>query len=365
METPEGKAAMSGSGGFAAGVKLIRHFKPIGRRSLALEWAAAQAFGPELIIYHPKAIGAPHIAEKLNCPAVLASPLPGFTPTREFASPLVPFKSLGPFNGLTHRIMAGSGELIFRSMVAEWRASELGLKPRPARRMTPAATLYAYSSHVVPVPQDWPDSVAVTGYWFLDDDRHWEPDEALAAFLARGDAPVYVGFGSMPGLDPAAMTKTVVGALKRAGKRGVLATGGGAIGTQDNDTGQIHVIAGAPHDKLFPLVAACIHHGGAGSTAASLRAGKPTVICPFFGDQPFWGRRIEELGVGPAPVAKKRLTVESLARAIARSTSDTGIATRARALGVKVSAEDGVGHAIAFLEQRGLLHARRAGETVP
>lgn len=117
---------MSGSGGFAAGVKLIRHFKPIGRRSLALEWAAAQAFGPELIIYHPKAIGAPHIAEKLNCPAVLASPLPGFTPTREFASPLVPFKSLGPFNGLTHRIMAGSGELIFRSMVAEWRASELG-----------------------------------------------------------------------------------------------------------------------------------------------------------------------------------------------------------------------------------------------
>lgn len=360
METPEAKAAMSGSGGFAAGFALIKHFKPIGRKELTLEWSAAKTFRPDLIIYHPKAIAAPHIAEKLGCPAVLASPLPGFTPTREFASPLVPFKSLGPLNRVTHRLMAGSGEAIFRGMVAEWRVSELGLKSRPAPPLRPLATLYAYSPHVLPVPRDWPESVDVTGYWFLDDNQDWRPDVGLSAFLDADEVPVYIGFGSMPGLDPEAMTKVIIEALARVGKRGVLATGGGAIGTHDASAAHVHFIEGAPHDKLFPLMAACVHHGGAGSTASSLRAGKPTVICPFFGDQPFWGRRVEEVGAGPAPIDKKELTVEKLAAAISRATSDTTMARRAKALGADIAAEDGVGRAIAFLQQRGLLPQARA-----
>ena len=360
METPEAKAAMSGSGGFAAGFALIKHFKPIGRKELTQEWSAAKQLRPELIIYHPKAIAAPHIAERLGCPGVLASPLPGFTPTREFASPLVPFKSLGPLNRVTHSLMAGSGEAIFRGMVAEWRVSELGLKSRPVRPLRPVATLYAYSPHVLPVPRDWPESVDVTGYWFLDDDQDWGPDAAFSAFLGAREAPVYVGFGSMPGLDPEAMTKVIVEALARVRKRGVLATGGGAIGGRDTSSGHVHFIEGAPHDKLLPLMAACVHHGGAGSTAASLRAGKPTVICPFFGDQLFWGRRVEELGVGPAPIDKKQLTVEELAAAISTATSDLTIARRAKALGADIAAEDGVGRAIAFLQQRGLLPQARA-----
>ncbi len=355
METPEAKAALSGSGGFAAGFKLIKHFKPIGRKELTLEWAAAQAFRPELIVYHPKAIAAPHIAEKLGCPAVLASPLPGFTPTREFASPLVPFESLGPLNRLTHSLMAGSGEAIFRGMVAEWRVSELGLKSRPARPLRPAATLYAYSPRVLPVPKDWPDSVRVTGNWFLDDNSGWNPDPAFSAFLAVGEAPVYVGFGSMPGLDPVAMTSVVIDALSRAGRRGVVATGGGAITAQGAGAPHVHVIEGAPHDKLFPLMAACVHHGGAGSTAASLRAGKPTVICPFFGDQPFWGRRVQALGVGPAPIEQKHLTAQKLAEAISRATGDTTMAERASSLGAAITAEDGVGDALAYLQRQRLL----------
>jgi UDP:flavonoid glycosyltransferase YjiC (YdhE family) len=360
MDSPEGKAAMSGSGGFAAGFKLIKHFKPIGRKELTLEWAAAKAFAPELMIYHPKAIAAPHIAEKLGFTAVLASPLPGFTPTREFASPLVPFKSLGPLNGITHSLMANSGEAIFRAIVAEWRVSELGLKFRPARPPKPAATLYAYSPHVLPVPQDWPSEVAVTGYWFLDDNQGWQPDDALSTFLAAGDAPVYVGFGSMPGLDPVAMTKVVVEALKIAGKRGVIATGGGALGAGPVSDSQVHVIGGAPHDRLFPMMSACVHHGGAGSTAASLRAGKPTVVCPFFGDQPFWGRRVDELGVGPAPIDRKKLTVETLAAAVARATSDRSMAARAATLGAEIAKEDGVGRAIDFLVRRRLLSVTAA-----
>ena len=170
LETPEAKAAMAGSAGFTAGFKMMKQFKPIARKQLTAEWHAAQTFRPELMIYHPKAIAVPHIAEKLGCPAVLASPLPGFTPTREFASPLVPFRSLGPLNRLSHSVMANSGDVLFRKMIGEWRASELDLPAKPKQRLRPRATLYAFSRHVVPTPSDWPDNVAVSGYWFLADD---------------------------------------------------------------------------------------------------------------------------------------------------------------------------------------------------
>jgi UDP:flavonoid glycosyltransferase YjiC (YdhE family) len=133
METPEAKAAMVGGQGFSAGLKLMKHFKPIGRKLLSAEWRAAEEFQPDLIVYHPKAVGAPHIADRLGCPAVLASPLPGFTPTSAFASPLLPFRSVGPFNRLSHGVMARSGDFLFRSMIAEWRSSELDTTKRPSR----------------------------------------------------------------------------------------------------------------------------------------------------------------------------------------------------------------------------------------
>ncbi len=354
LETPEGKAAVAGGGGFAAGFKMLKHFKPIARKQLAAEWAAAQRFAPELIIYHPKAVAVPHIAERLGCPAVLASPLPGFTPTREFASPLLPYASLGPLNRMTHTIMAGSGDALFRGLIAEWRVRDLGLSRRPGRRLSPAATLYAYSAAVVPVPADWPPNVDVTGYWFLDDDRHWSPDPDLAAFLEKGPPPVYVGFGSMPGLDPELLAGLVAEALGKAGARGVLATGGGAL-RAGSGAGDVHVIAGAPHERLFPLMAACVHHGGAGTTAAALRAGKPMVICPFFGDQPFWARRVERLGAGPAPLDIKSLAADRLAEAIGAAISSTTYRTNASELGRKVRSEDGVTRAILFLEANALL----------
>jgi UDP:flavonoid glycosyltransferase YjiC (YdhE family) len=354
LETPEGKAAIAGGGGFAAGFKLIKQFKPIGKKQLAAEWSAARHFGPEMIIYHPKAVGAPHIAEKLGCTAVLASPLPGFTPTREFASPMTPYRSLGPLNRLTHSIMAGSGDAIFRGMIGEWRVRELELSRRPRVSPAPEATLYAYSRHVVPVPRDWPASVDVTGYWLLDDDQAWQPDSELQNFLRAGRPPVYVGFGSMPGLDPVALTKTIVSALAEAGQRGVLATGGGAI-QPEVPADHVHVIEGAPHDKLFPLMSACVHHGGAGTTAASLRAGKPTLICPFFGDQPFWAHRVEDLGLGPRSLDRKGLTTQSLADAIRKAVDTPSYELKAEAVGRAIRAEDGVARAIAFLENRALL----------
>lgn len=139
----------------------------------------------------------------------------------------------------------------------------------------------------------------------------------------------------------------------------MLATGGGAI-DGDARAEHVHLIEGAPHDALFPLMSACVHHGGAGTTAASLRAGKPTIVCPFFGDQPFWGRRVADLGVGPIPIDRKRLTPETLGASIVAATSDSNMGRRATDLGQQIRAEDGVGNAIAFLEARGLLRGRTA-----
>jgi sterol 3beta-glucosyltransferase len=352
LTTPEGKAALSKGGqGFGGGFRLLKHFRPLMLRLFDTEWAASESFAPELIVYHPKALAAPHIAQKLGCPAILASPLPGFTPTAAFPTPMLPFATLGPLNRISHGAMIGASGVLFGRTMAKWRVSALGLPARSglsARRGVP--TLYAYSPTVVPVPADWGPDVLVTGYWFLDDRTGWSPPPALAAFLAAGPPPVYLGFGSMPAVDPAGLTAMVVDALVQSGQRGVVATGWGGLAATSVPA-NVHVIEGAPHDKLFPLMSAVVHHGGAGTTAAGLRAGKPTVICPFFGDQPFWGRRIALLGAGPQPIPRSELGAERLAAAIREAVESPAPRTRAEAIGQAIRSEDGVGNAVRFIER--------------
>jgi UDP:flavonoid glycosyltransferase YjiC (YdhE family) len=349
IDTPEGKAALAGSRGFGAGLKLLKHVRPLMRSLLDAEWAAVRAFAPDVIVGHPKSLAAPHMAEALGCSYFLASPLPGFTPTAAFPSPMLPFASLGPLNRVSHSLVIRGSELLFGKLVGEWRDQVLGLARRRSSARLRSGTLYAYSPQVVPVPSDWGHDVLVSGYWFLDSEE-WQPSATLAAFLEAGEPPVYVGFGSMPGLDPQGPTATVIEALAKAGKRGLLATGGGALEAESTPA-NVHVIAGAPHDRLFPCVTATIHHGGAGTIAASLRAGKPTAICPFFGDQPFWGRRIADLGVGPTSLNWKSLTAEALAAAI-MAMDDPNMRARAVAVGAAIRSENGVAAAVEFIECR-------------
>ena len=348
LDSPETKALIGRSGaGFAAGFKLIKHYRHLMRGLLDAEWEAARAFRPDAVIFHPKALGAPHIAARLRIPAFLASPLPGFTPTAAFPSPILPFASLGPLNRVSHALMIHGGGIIFSRALRQWRADTLGLsardKPAPL-----AGTLYGYSQHVIPKPPDWGADIAVTGYWFLDAPE-WRPDADLAAFLAAGEPPVYVGFGSMPGAEPERLTALVAEGLRRAGKRGLLATAGGALGRIDGSS-DLHVIASAPHDRLFSLVHATLHHGGAGTTGAALRAGKPTAICPFLGDQPFWARRVMALGVAPRALDKRKMTAADLAAAF-HAMDDPALRARAAALGAAIRSEDGVGTAVAFIEE--------------
>jgi len=349
LESPEAKAIIGQSrGGFGAGFKLLKHYVGLLRQMLDIEWAAARGMAPDAVLYHPKALGAPHIARRLDVPSMLASPLPGFTPTSAFPTPLLPFTNLGPFNRSSHRLMMHAGDALFARPIGRWRCEVLGLERRQ-RPALPLATLYGYSAHVVPRPADWGPDIAVTGYWTVPP-AAWAPDENLARFFTGGDAPVYVGFGSMPGADPEVLTRTIIEGLRRAGRRGLLATGGGALVRLDGQK-DMAFIEGAPHEILFRHVRSAIHHGGAGTTGASLGAGLPTTICPFIGDQPFWGRRIAALGVGPKALNKQTLSPDDVARAV-RAMDQSRMRAMASSLGQAIRAENGVNAAIDVIEAR-------------
>ncbi len=337
------------AGGRGLSLKLIRQWIAMARDTLDDEWATAQ--DAEVLVYNPAAFGGEHIAEKLGVPAFAAFPMPLYTPTREFPSPFFPVGSLGPFNKASHQLLAKIGPAMYGGPIRAWRRDALGLPPARGETMLrgrPIPMLYGYSEAVVPRPTDWGAHVAVTGYWFLDAPSGWQPPPALVEFLAAGPPPVYVGFGSMYMAGGAEMTALVIKALALAGQRGVLATGWGGL-TAAEAPAHIHFLEAAPHDWLFPQMAAVVHHGGAGTTGAGLRAGRPMVVCPLVGDQPFWGRRVAALGVGPAPLSKFTMTAERLAEAISRAVNDAGMRQRAATLGETIRGEDGVGRAVAYI----------------
>lgn len=359
IDTPEGKAALEGG----SKLGLIRKVQPMMRKLLNDEWAAAQ--GAEAIIYHPKTLGGYHIAEKLNIPAFMSVPLPLYTPTSAFANPIMPqnIRLGGWFNRLTYAMLR-FGTVPFMGTINAWRGEMLNMPPFPrfgndTQRSSgePVPVLYSYSPHVVPTPADWPAHAIATGYWFLDEQQEYQPPAALQAFLADGTAPVYVGFGSMPSTNPEEKARIVFQALEQAGQRGLIASGWGGLKASDLPN-NVMMIEQAPHDWLFPQMAAVVHHGGAGTTAAGLRAGKPTVICPFMGDQPFWGHRLHELGVGTAPIPQKQLTVDALATAIRTVVTDREMQRHAGEIGERIRAEDGVIRAVDVIQER--LGMRRA-----
>jgi UDP:flavonoid glycosyltransferase YjiC (YdhE family) len=154
----------------------------------------------------------------------------------------------------------------------------------------------------------------------------------------------------MSSRNPEATANLIVDALARAGQRGIIHAGWGGL-QRTELPGSVLMINGAPFSWLFPRVAAVVHHGGAGTTSAGLRAGVPSVVVPFFGDQPFWGQRVADLGVGPAPIPRKKLTAERLAEAIRTAVTDEAMRGRAAELGARIRAEDGVANAVAVVER--------------
>lgn len=240
------------------------------------------------------------------------------------------------------------GPAIYRSPINQFRKSVLDLPPAKGEnilRGKPITKLYAYSEAVVPRPADWDESSVVTGYWFLDAPANWQPDPQLVSFLQEGSTPVYIGFGSMFMGGGKQKTEIALQALRLTGQRGILATGWGGL-TGEITSRDIFVLDAVPHDWLFPKVAAIVHHGGAGTTGAALRAGKPQIICPFVGDQFFWGRRVADLGVAPSPIPQAKFSAEILADAIQSAVSDSNMRQRALSLGETIRAENGIERAV-------------------
>jgi UDP:flavonoid glycosyltransferase YjiC (YdhE family) len=238
---------------------------------------------------------------------------------------------------------------------------QLGLPPYPwygpyFRDLHQSKVINGFSQHVLPRPSDWTPNSQLTGYWFLNQQR-WQPSDALSAFLASGPKPVYIGFGSMVSNQAKTFTETILKAVQKSGQRAVLATGwGGLEGEEGPKSDRIFFLHHAPHDQLFPLMSAAVHHGGAGTTAAAVRAGIPSIIVPFFGDQPFWAHRLHALGVAPPALERKTLTSDALASALV-AVRQADIVEKAEALGQSVRAEDGISQAIHWLQTWGLLPA--------
>jgi UDP:flavonoid glycosyltransferase YjiC (YdhE family) len=207
-------------------------------------------------------------------------------------------------------------------------------------------TLLAVSPEVVPRAPEWGANVTTTGFWFVDEPP-WEPAPELGDFLAAGPPPVYLGLGSMATREPDEVVRTFVSALDRLGLRGILAAGWSDLRSAALPASVLG-IEGAPHQHLFPRLSVVVHHGGAGTTAAALRAGVPQVAVPHIADQHYWGRRVAELGVGSAPIPRRHLTVDRLVEAISEAARPKTVQAAAR-LGEQIRGEDGVRLAAAVI----------------
>jgi UDP:flavonoid glycosyltransferase YjiC (YdhE family) len=296
-------------------------------------------------------------AEKARVPFIEAHLHPVGAPTDRYQGALfgsTPRVLGGPGRRLSHRLTELGMWMPFRRGMQKARHEVLGLAGSPTAHLA-NPVLYGFSRHVVPLPEAGDRVRHVTGYWFLPEDPGRMLPADLEAFLAGGGPVVSIGFGSMAGGggdDGRAVSELVIAAIRDAGVRAVLLSGWGALdapGASDD----VYVADSLPHDRLFPRMTAVVHHGGAGTTAAGIRAGVPSLVVPFGVDQPFWGSRVTALGVGPRPIPRKRLDRTLLADGLRVAVADRAMADRAAALGELVRAEDGVAVAVGLIERFG------------
>ncbi|MDF2562820.1 MAG: hypothetical protein K0R99_4266 [Microbacterium sp.] len=351
--------------GPAHALTLARRMYGAMRTSLREQWEIAQEVQPGVVVAHPKALGGLHVAERLGVPFVASLPLPFLTPTSAFPIPFMTRQLPASLNRATYDVNRFTA-IAYGGMINRFRRDTLGL-PRMSRFSDYLVTragdevevLYPFSRHVVPVPADYPASAHVTGYWLRDTAPEWDPPRDLLDFLNGAKPVVYLGFGSMGfGARAQERGRLVQEALREAGVRAVVSTGWGSLAIAPSE--HVHPVDDVPHDWLFPRVDAVIHHGGSGTTAAGLRAGRPTLVCPVLGDQPFWGGRVHALGVGPRPLPLRQATPHALTERIVDLVSNRAYRPAAAELGARISAEDGLGNATRALEEL----TQRAGEHV-
>jgi UDP:flavonoid glycosyltransferase YjiC (YdhE family) len=317
---------------------------------MTLSDPTAKPFVADAIIANPPSFAHVHIAEKLGIPLHLMFTMP-WSPTQSFPHPLANIVSSNTdanmANFMTYALVdmltwQGLGDVINR-----FRQRSLGLEPISimwAPGMTSRLRIpwtYCWSPALIPKPADWGNYIDISGFYFLNLATNFTPPPDLAAFLEAGPPPVYIGFGSIVVDNPNAMTKMIFDAVKKTGQRALISKGWGGLGADELGIPEnCFMLGNIPHDWLFKHVSCVVHHGGAGTTAAGIAAGRPTVVVPFFGDQPFWGAMCARAGAGPMPIAYKELNADKLASQIMKALEPASL-TRAKELSDKIKAEDG------------------------
>jgi sterol 3beta-glucosyltransferase len=295
------------------------------------------------------------VSEKLNVPFIQAYNIP-FTPTKSFSGALFPkFPSWLGYR-FSHRLTQQMVWQAYRPTDKIVREDILKLKKSPffgpfkSESLKNGPIIYGISPSVITRPEDWSDNIHLTGFWFVDPPENWTPPQDLEKFLETEPSPLYIGFGSMSNQKPEEITDLIVKTLEKTNERAVIYSGWGGLSVH-NLPDSIIMVDLVPHTWLFPKVKAVIHHGGAGTTAAGLRAGIPSIIIPYHGDQPFWGHLVNRLNVGPAPIPRKKLTINRLMKTIEKVNMDREMHEQASILGKKIQEENGVDQAVAIINQ--------------
>jgi len=284
-------------------------------------------------------------AEYLGVKAIGTGLFP-LTPTSEFASPFLPPEKIPRLlNRFTHHFINGVLWRSFRKATNEARARVCGLPPRKSLWVG-HPMLYGVSPALVPRPADWPSNALICGQW-LAPAKQYTPPDALSEFLAAGEPPVYIGFGSMGGFDPKQLLQAMVDGL--AGRRVLFYPGWSGVRASDLPA-NVFVVGDTPHDWLLPRTSVAVHHGGSGTTHSAARAGVPSVVVPFAGDQAFWAERLHRAGVAARLSGWKALNATSLKESIRYAERDD-VRSRARTMGEKMRAEDGLGTAVRAIEE--------------
>ncbi|KAL8765033.1 MAG: hypothetical protein Q9209_007759 [Squamulea sp. 1 TL-2023] len=311
---------------------------------------STRPFVADAIIANPPSFAGIHCAEKLGIPLHLMFTMP-WSPTQAFPHPLANIHTSNADQSITNFMSYALVEMMtwqgLGDVINRFREKSLGLEPVSlmwapgmASRLRIPYT-YCWSPALIPKPKDWGSHISVSGFYFLSLAGSFKPDQQLLSFLEAGPPPVYIGFGSIVVDDPNAMTRMVFDAVKKSRQRALVSKGWGGLGAESLDIPpDVFMLGNVPHDWLFKHVSCVVHHGGAGTTAAGIAAGKPTVVVPFFGDQPFWGSMVAKAGAGPWPVPYKQLTSDKLAASIIEALEPGALRT-AEELGQSISHEEG------------------------
>ncbi|MEU9916973.1 glycosyltransferase [Streptomyces sp. NPDC051001] len=341
-------------GGGAATKRELMHTAAEFVTELGQGFAAAMERGTDLLLLSTTT--APlgwHLAEATGTPAIGAYLVPA-APTGDFPPVVSAARSLGrPGNRTAGRFALRMADRLYTGAVADLRRG-LGLPPltpHAMRRRQERAdwpVLHGFSTALVPRPSDWRPGLEVVGTWwpYVDEARRLTAE--VEDFLAAGARPVFIGFGSMAAGQGERLGDIAVRALRRAGLRGILQTGAAGL-TADGD--DVLTVGDVPHALLFPRVAAVVHHAGAGTSAAGLRAGVPAVPVPVAADQPFWAGRLAALGAAGDPIPFRSLTAETLAGALGRVVRQQSYSRAAVTAARLMAAEDGAGAVVKAVER--------------